>query len=139
MIRRRGADLRGRVAVGRDAQRFPVCCWILPSWLATHGEGVVEELVRLGEEQSTSPELKSTPRPSLVSTALIDDFSRTLYKINIQLGDMRSMCDQLGGPQDSHDLRARLYVIIPWGCCLLSLWMGRRHLSFCTRSAAETP
>ena len=76
--------------------------------MATHGDEAVEELVRLGEEQSTSPELKSTPRPSLVSTALIDDFSRTLYKINIQLGDMRSMCDQLGGPQDSHDLRARL-------------------------------
>lgn len=71
----------------------------------------MEELVRIGVESSKSPSFQITPRPSIASTALTDDFARTLYKINAGLKEMRRMSSKLGGPTDSHEHRAKLYEI----------------------------
>lgn len=72
----------------------------------------MEELVRLGEELTTNQTVAGTtlvtPRLSIPTTAITDDFARTLYKIRANLGEMRRMCGKLGGSTDSHDLRAKL-------------------------------
>lgn len=74
---------------------------------------LAEDGLLIGVEEdmhSLSPILRPTPRPSIVSTALLDDFARTLYKLNANISQMRTMCDQLGGTVDSHDHRAKLYA-----------------------------
>jgi hypothetical protein len=72
---------------------------------------IVDELVRISGETYLSPDLRRTPRASVTSTGLIDDFSRTLYKISTNLNEMRSQSEKLGGSDDSHDHRAKLYSV----------------------------
>lgn len=65
-------------------------------------------------ETSIAREIQKTPRPSIASVALVDDFARTLFKINNQIAEMRHLTAQLGSSRDSHDLRAELYVLVEW-------------------------
>ena len=67
--------------------------------------------MKLGNDPHLSPSLHTTPRPSITSTALTDNFARTLYKINANLQEMKRMSSVLGGPSDSHDQRAKLYLL----------------------------
>lgn len=69
----------------------------------------MEELVRLSQP-ARATEQQKTPRTSIASVALIDDYARNLFKINNQLAEMRQSASQLGGPHDSHDLRAEMYI-----------------------------